>query len=95
MGRVRDPKGGAVSSSTNSQKPAVVLSGTVDKIIPENFLSPEKAQISVDGADGLYREIRVENSLQDENGNEVALKRGAHVEVTIAADSAATEPKNE
>ena len=34
----------------------------------------------------LYREIRIENTLTDEHGNEVALKPGAHVEVTVEAD---------
>ena len=40
----------------------------------------------MDGADELYREIRIENSLTDEKGNEVQLKQGAQVEVTVEAD---------
>ena len=48
----------------------------------------------MDGADELYKEIRVENTLQDEKGNEVRLKEGAEVEVTIEADPEATEPKD-
>jgi hypothetical protein len=55
---------------------------------------PEKAQISVEGAEHLYKEIRVENPLQDESGNEVTLKKGAKVEVKIEADPEATEPNN-
>jgi hypothetical protein len=35
----------------------------------------------------------VENTLQDADGNEVKLKKGATVEVTIAADPEATDPK--
>jgi hypothetical protein len=35
----------------------------------------------------------VENSLQDENGNQVALKPGAQVEVTIEADPNDTRPR--
>ena len=54
----------------------------------------EKAQIAVEGADDLYREIRLDNTLQDESGKPVALKPGAQVEVTIEADVAATRPKN-
>jgi hypothetical protein len=46
---------------------------------------PDKAQIAVEGADDLYKEIRVENTLQDEDGKPVALKKGAEVEVTIEA----------
>jgi len=38
---------------------------------------PEKAQISIEGADHLYREIRVENALVDQQGEEVRLKQGA------------------
>ena len=61
--------------------------------IPEDKTSPEKAQITVEGAEHLYREIRVENTLQDADGNEVKLKKGATVELTIAADPEATDPK--
>jgi hypothetical protein len=48
---------------------------------------PEKAQIAVEGADHLYREIRVPNRLTDENGRRVKLKEGAEVEVKIEADA--------
>jgi hypothetical protein len=74
-------------------KPAVTLPGTVEKIIPANSIQTEKAQISVEGAEHLYREIRIENTLQDEDGKQVGLKPGADVEVTIAADKDSTEPK--
>jgi hypothetical protein len=80
-----------------SEKVAITLPGTVEKIIkPVDPREPEKAQIAVDGADDLYREIRVENKLQDATGNEVHLKRGAHVEVTIEAvpDEAVEKPAN-
>jgi hypothetical protein len=76
------------------EKAAVTLPGTVEKIIPP--ITPnqtEKAQIAVEGAEDLYKEIRVENILQDKSGNEVALKKGAKVDVTIEADAEATEPK--
>ena len=76
------------------EKAAVTLPGTVEKIIPPITPSqPERAQISVEGADDLYKEIRVENTLQDELGNEVALKKGAKVDVTIEADPEATKKK--
>lgn len=82
------------SKRDNEEKPSVTLPGTVEKIIPPvTNVEPEKAQIAVEGADELYKEIRVENSLQDEKGNEVELKLGAEVEVTIAADKVATKPK--
>lgn len=75
-------------------KPSLTLPGTVEKIIPSTHPSePEKAQIGVEGADELYREIRVENTLQDQNGKAVALKPGAKVDVTIEADRDAIQPK--
>jgi hypothetical protein len=74
-------------------KATVTLPGTVEKIIPAiEGCHPEQAQINVEGADDLYREIRVEKVLQDESGNPVSLKPGAEVEVTLAADPEATEP---
>ncbi len=75
------------------EKPAAILTGTVEKIIPGNSIAPEKAQISVEDAEHLYREIRFENTLQDENGKKVELKPGAHVEITIEAEKDATVPK--
>ncbi len=77
-------------------KPSVTLAGTVEKIIPPPHPSqPEKAQIGVEGADDLYREIRVENTLKDEDGKPVALKPGVKVDVTIEADSSGTIPKQD
>jgi hypothetical protein len=58
-------------------------------------LEPEKAQISVDEADELYREIRVENALTDENGERVRLKPGAEVDVILEADTDATTKKSD
>ena len=84
----------SLGESSHGTKPAVTLPGTVEKIIPPVDPSePEKAQIAVEGADELYREIRVENTLQGEAGNPVSLKEGAKVEVTIAAEPEATKPK--
>ena len=75
------------------EKPAVTLEGTVEKIIPGNHVETEKAQITVEDAEHLYKEIRIENALQDENGNTVALKPGAQVEVTVQAQKDQTVPK--
>ena len=74
-----------------AEKPSVTLPGTVEHIIESPHPSvPEKAEISVQGADELYQEIRIENTLTDEHGDEVRLKKGAHVEVTVEAELAAT-----
>jgi hypothetical protein len=86
----------AKPSDSEKEKPSVTLPGTVEKVIPARPpIEPEKAQISVDGAEDLYKELRVENTLTDENGKPVALKAGAHVDVTIEADKAATVPKKD
>jgi len=76
-----------------TEKPNVTLPGKVEQIIKSAHPSePEKAQIAVEGADDLYKEIRIENTLTDENGRHVRLKKGAEVEVTVEADKSATVP---
>jgi len=68
------------------QQPSVTMPGTVDKIIPSPRPSqPEKAQIAIDGADHQFRDLRIENTLTDEHGDDVRLKKGAHVDVTVTA----------
>jgi hypothetical protein len=70
-----------------SEPPSVSMPGTVEKIIsPPGPAQSEKAQIAVDGADRQHRDLRIENALIDEHGDDVKLKKGAHVEVTITAD---------
>jgi uncharacterized protein YfaS (alpha-2-macroglobulin family) len=77
-----------------SEKPSMTRLGVVQKIIKSAIPGlPEKAEIAVEGADELYREIRIENSLIDEHGEKVTLKRGATVNVTIEADPSNTAPK--
>lgn len=71
-------------------KAGVTLPGKVEKIIrPMNPDEPEKAQINVEGAEDLYREIRIDNVLHNEQGETVHLKPGAEVEVTVEADATA------
>jgi hypothetical protein len=65
------------------EQPSTTMPGTVSKIISTRRPSqPEKAQIAVDGADHRHRDLRIENTLTDEHGDDVKLKKGAHVEVT-------------
>jgi hypothetical protein len=69
------------------EQPSATMPGTVDKIIPSPRPSqPEEAQIAIDGADHGHRDLRIENMLTDENGDDVRLKKGAHVEVTVTAE---------
>ncbi len=77
-----------------NEKPSTTLPAVVEKIIKSPSPNePEKAQIAVEGADHLYRELRIENALIDENGDKVRLKQGAEVEVTIEAEPEATVPQ--
>jgi len=70
------------------------LQGTVQKVLKQIGQSePEKAEIRLEEADDLYREIRVENVLTDENGEKVRLKPGAAVDVILEADTDATTKK--
>jgi len=78
-----------------TQRPKTKKPGTVRKIIkPQDASQPEKAEISVQGADHLYREIRIENTLEDSHGKKVKLKPGAEVEVIVEADEKETVPKH-
>jgi uncharacterized protein YfaS (alpha-2-macroglobulin family) len=75
-----------LDTSRIPEPPSTVLPGTVDKIIPSpRPRQPEKAQIAVNGPDRRYRDLRIENSLTDEHGDDVKLKKGAHVEVTVTS----------
>jgi hypothetical protein len=70
------------------------LRGTVQKLIkPVLPAQPEKAQINIEEADELYREIRIENTLTDAKGDKVVLKPGTEVDVIVEAESNATIKK--
>jgi len=77
-----------------SNKSSTTLPGVVEKVIPSpDPNAPEKAQIGVEGADHLYRELRIENTLIEKGGKKVKLKPGAEVDVTIEASQEATVEK--
>ncbi len=72
------------------------LQGIVQKVIkPVMPSEPEKAQIDIEGADDLYREIRIENEVVGEDGQKARLKPGAEVDVIVEVDSSATMKKPE
>jgi hypothetical protein len=76
-------------------KPKTVKAGRVRKIIkPIHPSLPEKAEIEVHDAEHLYREIRIDNALEDEQGHKVKLKEHADVDVVIEADPTATVPES-
>ncbi len=74
-----------------SENASVTLPGRVQKIIPSPILGePAKAEIRVESAEHLYREVRIENRLTTESGDEISLKVGSPVEVTITAEAEST-----
>ena len=82
------------NSHGNPEKPSTTLPGTVQKIIKTpNPKAPEQAEIVVENAEELYREIRVDNTLVNEKGEKVSLKPGAPVDVTIEANEKDTIKK--
>ena len=75
-------------------KPKTVKRGIVQKVIKPLYSSaPEKAEIVVPEAEDLYREIRIENALEDDKGEKHKLKERAVVDVVIAADPKDTLPE--
>jgi hypothetical protein len=63
---------------------SVTLRGSVEKIMPSSDNNrSEVVQIVIEGAESLYREIRILNLLRDADGGSVALQPGSEVEITI------------
>lgn len=77
-----------------AKKRKIKKKGVVQKII-KSPIQPEQAQIEIDDAEHLYREIRVENKVEGEDGEPAKLKQGAPVEVTIEADEKDTIPASD
>jgi hypothetical protein len=76
-----------LDTARNREQPSTTMPGTVKKIIPSPRANlPEKAQIAVVGAPRPYRDLRIENTLADEHGDDVRLKKGARVEITVTAN---------
>ena len=75
-----------------SGQASVTLPGVVEQVIESHHPAvPERAQIVVEGADDLYREIRIKNTLKTSDGETVALKEGDEVKVTVEAPVDASE----
>jgi len=68
------------------------MHGTVEKVIALPG-QPEKAQIAIKEAEPLYREVRVENVITDDNGEASRLKVGGKIDVILEADTDATMKK--
>jgi hypothetical protein len=91
-GRLR-PADRMAMNTKKEEKVTVTLPGVVEKIIPPIVPSvPERAQIKVQQADHLYKELRIDNALTDTDGNKVGLKVGAEVDLKIEADPKDIKP---
>lgn len=78
-----------------TKKPSVTLPGRVEKVIEQGADEPEKVQISINNADPLYREIRIENSLKDSTREEIHLQKDEEFDVTVEAEGPSiTDEKN-
>ena len=80
-------------SNVDGDKPVITLTGVVQKIINPLDSKEEKAEIAIQEADDLYKEIRIENTLENAAGEKLRLKRGAEVDVHIEAPVEAVEKK--
>ena len=70
-----------------SEKASVTLTGMVEKVVKSPLSSePDQVQIAIEGEDRQYEAILIENTLTDKSGNEVQLRPGAEVKVTINAE---------
>ena len=80
------------NDSPKNENASITVLGTVEKIIksPDPSVA-DMAQISVESADELYREIRIPNTLTD-YGEDVSLKLGAEVTVKMEAKLEDTLP---
>jgi hypothetical protein len=84
-----------LDTTRTPEKPSVTMPGTVKKIIVSRRPNqPEKAQIDVDGADRPHRNLQFENTLTDEHGDDVKLKKGTHVDVTVTKRSSDVSHRN-
>lgn len=63
--------------------PAVV-NKTVTSRLPDQ---PDEVEISITGAEDLFREIRIENSFTNVDGRPIALTSGVRLDVTFEAET--------
>jgi hypothetical protein len=85
-----------MTKRSKTKKSTTKKAGYVRKIVKSiDPAQPEKAEIEVHGADHLYKELRIENTLEDDKGQKVKLKKDAEVDVIIEADLKDTIPNDE
>ena len=79
-----------------AKRPKTTKPGKVRKIVPSVIPSePEKVEIELHDGDHLYKELRIDNRLENANGKKVKLKKDVEVDVTIEADEKDTSPADQ
>jgi hypothetical protein len=77
-------------------RPWKKVSGTAQKFVRDvSRTRGENVEISIPDAEDLFREIRIDNTFTDIEGQPVALKQGAHVDITFEADAKDTVKRTE
>ena len=75
-------------------RPWKTVPAVVQKILKSVYPDQmERIEISIPAGDDLFREIRIENTLSDVDGQPVALKSGARLDVTLEAEAKDTVRK--
>ena len=78
------------------KRPWKTVPAVVQKIVKSIYQDQlEKVEISIPAADDLFREIRIENRLTDADGQPVALKTGAQLDITFEAEAKDTVKKSD
>ena len=67
--------------------PNVTMVGVVEQIIPSRPDQAERAKINLHLADKRYRKLRIENTVTNEHGEDLSLKKGAHVDITVTKNN--------
>jgi hypothetical protein len=73
-------------TDSTEERPSTTLPGTVEKSLNHLTCANLKKPRLPSRSDHLYREIRIDNALTNQNGEEIRLKESTQVEVTIEAD---------
>jgi hypothetical protein len=79
------------SSPSDESATLAHFTGTVSRVLVHP--NGAWAEIIIDGADDLYREIRLPSPLQNEDGTVTRLKEGDRVNLTVALAATPKSPE--
>ena len=90
----RFPQGDGIVPWQGRTRPWKMLSGSVQKTVKSVYRNgAETVEIIIPKAEDLFRELRIENAFTDVDGQPVALKERAHVDITFEAEARDTVKK--